>query len=301
MGAIKTLGSQGGRLKCGKRPELVVDVEIRLDKAYKLLKIDRPTKTEIKVVFENRRKQGFLFGRVDVNQRGVLVVFDGRCRTIKGEDRAMAELKDAGSDYPGVSEALAHEVSHVEMWGLTGLDRQPATKLIDEGWARLVEKASEKKSTTIKDLVTLVKKDILQGLVIHSTEYRRCLTIGRPINQKESSGLNGAESTVGMGLLLWVKTTFGNEAMIGLLRDSPWVGKRNDEEFEPVELKPEWENNEQYSSLMMKMKKGEITTEEFPELAYGWESKQSKWALLKATGMKKIKEVKDSFERWIDQ
>ena len=269
-------------IKCEERPELVRVVAKKLDKAYKILGIPEPKLVPTEIIFREVPS----LGQVDVLPAGVQIVCD-------------PVFKTENPNYPKVEVILAHEVGHIGLWGMTGQERQPATRLFDEGWASVVEDTAGDDVESIEQLEQKTKEEVRNGIVNHQEAYERCFEIDKPVTQEEHPKY-GAESTVGGAFLLWVRSKYGNQAMTDLLKNAPWVAKRNDEKFEPVSLQEDWEYNDEYRELVKKVETGEIKPDGFPQAAYDWETKQLSWAILKATGMENVNEVKREFRGWVE-
>ncbi|MFA5828363.1 MAG: hypothetical protein WC841_03335 [Candidatus Shapirobacteria bacterium] len=282
-------------IKCEERPELVSAVSQKLGHAYKLLGIPEPKLLPVSIDFEEIP----YLAKVDVTKIGVRVACDERFRTKEQEDTALVEFRLEGNNFPGTEIVLAHELAHIGLWALTGQERQPPTRLFDEGFANIIENAAE--AEDIEDLELRAREETREMMASHPDAYARCLEIDRPVTQTEAPQLNGVDAVVGRAFLLWARQKGGNQAMIDLLSHSPSATKRNDEEFEPVALKDEWANNEEYNELVEKMISGEIQPEDFPQEAYEWERKQLKWAILKITGAGNMDEVKRKFSEWVEE
>ena len=269
-------------IKCEERPELVGIVTKGLEKAYKILGIPEPKLVPTEIVFREVPS----LGQVDVLPTGIQIVCD-------------PIFKTENPEYPKVEVILTHEFGHIGLWGITGQERQPVTRLFDEGWASVVEDAAGDDVESIEQLEQKTKGEVRNGIVNHPEAYERCLEIDKPVTQEERPKY-AEESTVGGAFLLWVRSKHGNQAMIELLKNTPWVAKRNDEKFESINLKEDWEHNDEYKELVKKVETGEIKPDDFPQAAYDWERKQLSWAILKTTGMKDMNEVKGEFRRWVE-
>lgn len=282
-------------VECPERQKTVDQAIFELNIAFKTLGIDRWKLPEVKIRFVESKNELSL-GRTKVHNDSVELVFDKKFSTPESEIISVKELRDAGSDYPGFKDALKHELGHIAMWDITGLDRQPATRLIDEGWASLLE------HTDTKVPVASSKSAVTQGLKEEPDKYNRCFDFSKPITYEEN--LNGAESVTGRALLLWVFETYGKDKMIELIKKSPSPEKRNDDlsdgETEKADIRPELHDLSQtYNAIWRQNQEGKLKPDEFLEKMTKLEARQFQVALMDITGINNIDEIEEEFKKWL--
>ncbi len=259
---------------------------------------------KVNVVFQPAETMHGL-AQVDVKSTGIDVVFDDRFRTAENEHAYLRELHEAGISFPGVEQTLVHELGHVALWSITGMDRQPATRLVDEGWASLLEHAGKEKNTDMSLLTQETKEDVRRGLAVEHVAYERCFDLRRVVTHEE--GLNAAEYAVGRALLLWIREVYGQEALLDFMRRSISCSRRNadrerDGGFEEAVV--DWsvhgrEAAASYAKLIASSP--ELQPEELQRKALQWEGGQLERALMRATGLQSAEEVKTAFRKWIEQ
>lgn len=282
-------------VECPERQKAVDQAIFELRIAFKTLGIDKWKLPEVKIRFVESKNELSL-GRTRVHDDSVELVFDKRFSTPESEIISVKELRDAGSDYPGFKDALKHELSHIAMWDITGLDRQSATRLIDEGWASMLE------LTDTEVPVASSKQAVTQGLREEPDKYNRCFNFDKPINYEEN--LNGAESVTGRSLLLWVFETYGKDKMIELIKKSPSREKRNDDlsddGAEKADIRPELHGLSQtYNAIWQQNQEGKLKPDEFLEKMTKWEARQFQVALMEITGINNIDEIEEEFKKWL--
>lgn len=209
-----------------ERPEIKRNAQADLKRGFEKLGIKdwRLPKFKIKFVDGGGTPE---LGRTEVTDKDVNLVFDARFATKQGEDKIVGELKARGIDYPGMRKTLTHELAHVSMWSVTKLDRQPAIRLLDEGWARLLEDAGCDEAE-LDEVIRRTKEKVKVGLKEQQVQFERCLNLSSAPTEDEGGELGGAEYEVGEAILLWVREQFGNEKMVELLKKTYSATKRND-------------------------------------------------------------------------
>ncbi|KKW44838.1 MAG: hypothetical protein UY95_C0015G0010 [Parcubacteria group bacterium GW2011_GWA2_56_7] len=130
------------KIECPERQEVADRAIFELKTAFQTLGIENWKLPEIKIQFIESKDEAVL-GRVEVHNGSIEITYDQRFSSPESEATLVKELRQSGKDYPGMQQTLKHELAHVAMWSVTGLQRQPATRLVDEGWASLLENTSE--------------------------------------------------------------------------------------------------------------------------------------------------------------
>lgn len=177
------------------------------------------------------------------------------------------------------------------MWSATKQERQPAIRLLDEGWARLVENASRSDIQSIESLTQEVKTSVLQGLKEDGQNYQRALDFNNPSSQHNYKDINKAESEAGQALLLWIKERHGgNETVINLLKNSPNPLLRNNNNNEDA-----LEFNANFTTNSTKGKSKRNTKKELIK----WEQQQFQKALKSATNLPSLSRVSEEFNKWL--
>ncbi|MFA4827310.1 MAG: hypothetical protein WC596_03640 [Candidatus Shapirobacteria bacterium] len=204
-----------------KSDELIMDtvVKERLDNAKKVLGIDFPIpKVAIKRIDED------FIARTDILSDGSFQASLGN-----GSDQYDPERRIG---------MVVHEVAHIAMWGLTGEVLQPATHLVDEGWAKLIEMASTK--ITVEEIQQEIAGELNTLKTQRPDIYERCSRFDKAVADEEIPNLPDG-MTVGTALVFWIKENYGNEAMVRLLKESPyqikWTGepgKTTDEQLAKI-------------------------------------------------------------------
>lgn len=285
------------RLLCPERQTTVDHAVASVETAFHTIGLTSFDLPEVKIKFVKSREDPVL-GQVNVDKNGVEIAFDKRFSTQEAEARVLAELQREGLDYPGMQQALKHELAHIAMWSITGISRQPATRLIDEGWASLVEDTDDCLPTELS------KQSIQAGLLKNRGSFARCLEFRRPILPEED--LNAAEYQVGKALLLWVHERYGLEKMIELMKKSISSERRNDDfpegAFEPATVDDNIHTTAPaYREIIGLVNQGKISSQEAQKRAKEWEGLQFETALLEVTGLKQVNEVKKQFLAWIEE
>jgi hypothetical protein len=181
----------------------------------------------------------------------------------------------------------------VAMWSVTGLDKQPATRLIDEGWASLASDSHDGPP------IDKIKAAVLSGLQNEPRNFERCLDFSRPVTDGEN--LNSAEYSMGKALLLWVMRKFGKDKMLELIKKSPHAERRS-EAFEPAAIDEKIHKYApEYFKIIKELEAGEISREDAERQAKEWEGKQFSFALSEVTGLKDLDEVRQEFLKWLEE
>ena len=284
------------KIECPERQEVVDQAIFELRTAFQTLGIESWKLPNIKIKFIESEGEAVL-GRVEVHDGSVEITYDKRFSSPESEATLVEKLQQSGKDYPGMQQTLKHELAHVAMWSVTGLQRQPATRLVDEGWASLLENTEESLPTEQSKLA------VKQGLSEEADLFNRCLDFSKPVTFEEN--LNAAEYKTGQALLLWVREKFGKAKMIELIQKSPSLERRNDDlaegEFEPASVdKTIHTTAPEYFKLLKDAKLGNITEAEAIIRAKAWEGGQFEAALLEVTGFQNLDEMKQEFLKWIN-
>lgn len=207
------------RILC-ERKDVAKDAENRLRTAFDRLNIPYPDLPEIEVKFVDSPDRPEL-GRTFVDMRSTQVLFDSRFVTQEQEDALVNKLREGGLEYPGMAQVLTHEAGHIALWSVLGNGKRPATPLLDEGWATLLEEAGSR-----EDFEATLKQRAVEGFFSEPEVFERCLDFRRTILPEEN--LNSAEYIVGATILLWIRETFDNEVMLSALRATSDLAERDD-------------------------------------------------------------------------
>lgn len=282
------------KIICPERQEVVDRAILELKIAFQTLGIDNWKLPEIKVKFMESNEA--ILGRVEMHDGSVEILFDQKFSSPESEAELVQELHQSGKDYPGMQQTLKHELAHVAMWSVTGLQRQPATRLFDEGWASLLENTRESLPYEKSKLA------VSQGLSSEPDSYNRCLDFLKPVSFEEN--LNAAEYVTGQALLLWVYEKFGKTKMIELIQKSPFSEQRYDDTTEgefnsAVIMDGIHTTAPEYFKILHEFKFGNISLQEAQKRAKEWEGKQLEVALIEVTGLQNIEEIRREFLRWI--
>ncbi len=180
----RELHSSSENILCERR-DVARESENRLRVAFERLNIPYPNLPKIEVRFVNSQDRPEL-GRTFVDAQSVQILFDSRFVTQEQEDVLANELKADGLEYPGMAQVLTHEAGHIALWSVLGTGRRPATRLLDEGWATLLEEAGSR-----EDFEMHLKQRAVEGFSSEAELFERCLDFRRAISSEEN--LNGAE------------------------------------------------------------------------------------------------------------
>jgi hypothetical protein len=154
------------------------------------------------------------------------IIFDEKFKTKESQKEFEEVLEYQGWEYPGMERVYKHELAHLVLWSVTKLPQQPVVRLLDEGWATLLEYLGTKEATNVAELTEFIKYKVQTIKSNDSNAYERCMDLEHPVSERFKEDLQGAEYFVGAALLLWVHQTKGLEAMIDLLRKSPSTSRR---------------------------------------------------------------------------
>jgi len=234
------------------------------------------------------------------------IVFDDRFKTKESQKDFEEQIKYEGFEYPGMTRVFKHELAHLAMWSVTGLPHQPAVRIIDEGWATLVEYLGTGEAKTVAELADRLKSKAERIKRETPEVYYRCLDLAHPVSERFREDLNGAEYIIGAALLLWVYELKGLEAMIDLIRKAPSTSRRTSTNLIkiPAALKADLHVGYQsyQKEIVEPLRRGNLTMEEaaaISEFARGWEAAQFRAGLLEITGYSSIEEAGERFESWL--
>jgi len=280
------------KIECPERQELVDQAIFELKQSLANLGIDNWKLPAIKIKF--LQEDEAVLGRVGkVTSEEVEIEYDNKFSSNQHEQELIKELKLKGIDYPGMKETLKHELAHVAMWSVTGLDRQPSTRLLDEGWACLAGDSQDGLP------IAKTKLAVKNGFRNEPESFNRCLDFNRPVTFEEN--LNAAEYSTGQALLLWIMQKFGKDKMVELIQKSPSTERRS-ETFEPAALDEKLHKfAPEYFKLLKELGAGEISREDAEKQAKQWEGKQFSTALLEVTGFQNLDEVRQEFLKWLEE
>lgn len=266
-----------------KTAELVLN---RVKKAFIVLGIPYPKLPEIVVDFRvSDDKKIALLGQTEVKSDDIAIPFDRRLLNREKEKSIVRKMHENGNDYPGVGQALVHEIGHISMWSVAGHDRvSSSTRLLDEGWAALIERAGALKQGSVEDLMTQAKNDVREIIKKDPETYEMFLNLSHtPASGEQVPGSNASEYAIGPAFLLWIYQIKGKEAMTELLRQTPSAGLMG-----PVtEPHPDFQK---YISVNQK--------EATPNTAREWELDRLWKTLLNITGLSSLEEVERKFRKW---
>lgn len=252
--------------------------------AFKLLNIQNWDLPQVEVIFVEEEDEKT--GETQVKNNEVKVIYDKKFITEdENDENSLLNRLKRERGYPGIEQTFKHELAHVAMWSVIEEEQQPAIRLLDEGWASLLEHSSRSDIKSVDNLIQDTKEEIKKDITPELLD--RCLDFDKPVSQYNHEDLNASEYSVGRALLLWIRENYGgNEAMIALLKNSPDPMKRNDDELELNNKFPK----ESIQGL------GE---EESSRVAMAWEREQFQKALLSITGLSSLEEVKAKFIEWL--
>ena len=296
------------KLFCPERMDVAEKAVYDLAQSLALLGVRGWTLPNIKERFVSSERGELEIGKVGrVTDLDVEIVFDEKFRTKEGQQEYERELRLGGIDYPGMEQVFKHELAHVAMWSVTGLKHQAAIRLVDEGWATIVEKLATTEASTVDELVKFIRSEVKMMKNDNSELYLRCLDLEHPVSNLKKEKLDNAEYIVGAALLLWLRETKGEEAMIDLIRKSPSTSRRTSTNTAkvPSDLKPDLHVGYQsyQKGIVSVLRKGSLSAQEMREVsefAYKWEAAQFRAALLDLTGLDSVLEVRERFEKWLN-
>lgn len=281
---------RGVKIECSERQKVVDKAIFELGKSFANLGINNWNLPTVKINFLPTNDDKKVFGRVGrVTKEVVEIDLDERLSSDESEKRLVEKLGLNG----GMKEILKHELGHIALWSVSGQERQSATRLLDEGWATLIENSQE--ALPIQDS----KRIVNEGFEKEPDLYNRCLKFDRPIAEEEN--LNAAEYQVGQALLLWAYQEFGKEKMIELIKKSPFYTKRNEtDSFEPVEINDKiHKHTSEYLKIINEFKENKISKRDAIARMTQWEGKQFSAALMEVTELQNLDEVRAKFLMWV--
>lgn len=274
-----------------------------LGRACERLGIEKWGLPKVNIVFVPAANMHGL-AQVDVRPSGVEIAFDDRLRTAEKEREFVRELHASGVDFPGTEQTLVHELGHIALWSVTGMDRQPATRLVDEGWASLLEHMGKGEKANMSAVIRDTKEEVRKGMAAEPAAYERCCDFRRTVTHEEK--LNAAEYSVGRALLLWIWETYGAQSLITFLQQSlSCTCRKADEEGENFEeAAVDWrihgrEVADSYAKLIVSS--SVLPADELQQKALQWEGEQLERALSKATGLQSVDEVMAAFKKWLEK
>ncbi len=278
-----------------------------LAEALGILGITGWTLPDIKEVFVKSSDDKLELGRVGVvTAITAEMIFDERFKTKESQAEFERELDYYGWDYPGMESVFKHELARLVLWSVTKLPHQPAVRLVDEGWATLLEYLGTKEATNIAELIGFIKYKVQTIKSDNSDVYERCMDLAHPVSERFKEDLGGMEGFFGAGLLLWVYEQLGLEVMIEFLRKSPSTSRRTStmtiKIFSALDPKVHAGYASYQKGIVEPLRRGELTNEEavkISEFARKWEAAQFRSALLEVTGFESIAKVREKFEEWL--
>lgn len=234
------------------------------------------------------------------------IVFDEKFKTKESQKEFEEVLAYQGWEYPGMERVYKHELAHLVLWSVTKLPQQPVVRLLDEGWATLIEYLGTKEATNVAKLIEFIKFKVQSIKSDDRDVYERCLDLEHPVSERVKEDLQGAEYFVGAALLLWIYEVKGLEAMIDLLRKSPSTSRRTSTDrvkiFSALDPKLHVGFSSYQKGIVEPLRRGELTNEEahkISEFARKWEAAQFRSALLEVTNLESIAKVREEFEEWL--
>jgi predicted SprT family Zn-dependent metalloprotease len=235
------------------------------------------------------------------------IVFDEKFKTKELQKEFEEVLSYQGWEYPGMERVYKHELAHLVLWSVTKLPQQPVVRLLDEGWATLVEYLGTKEATNVAELIEFIKFKVQNIKSMDLSLYERCLDLEHPVSERVKEDLQGAEYFVGAALLLWVYEVKGLEAMIDLLRKSPSTSRRTSSDrvkiFSALDPKVHAGFAAYQKGIVEPLRRGELTEEgaiRISEFARKWEAAQFRSALLEVTNFESVAIIREEFEKWLN-
>lgn len=275
-----------------EREESVRSALRQLRHAYQLLEFGTPHIPAVEVRFDGGTDTRLVTGHVEVRGDTVVVLYDARLLN-PADEASVISTNLPGSAYPGVTQTLTHELAHTALWDIINEARCPATRLLDEGWATLVERSglSDVRDTT--DVYERARHDAARVLREQPESFARCMELARPIQGIED--LNGAEYDVGCALLAWVHERGGPSSVRTLLGDARAFMLNG----EGASATPSAGYSTDAAELQGQLARGEVDQATAERLAQGREGRRVEDALLRATGTSTPSELRRAFEAWI--
>ena len=290
------------KVLCAERPEVAEAALRDLAESFRFLgisgwKLPSVTVRFIKSEDQNNPEKG---RTGTITDQGAEIVFDERFAAPESQREFEHDLLMRGLDYPGFRQTLKHEMAHLSLWSVTGLDRQAAVRLVNEGWASLVEQIGTESAPDLESLVSKTRLELKRMKDEDPEIYERCMDLEHPVSQLKDEELNEGEYVVGRALLLWVMEKFGKDRMIELLRKTPTTSRLNSNALIPTATDPAIHaGHDKYRKIVNALESGAATIAETEEKAFLWEAAQFRTALLEVTGLSSIEEVEEELEAWI--
>ncbi len=235
------------------------------------------------------------------------IIFEEKFQTKESQILFEEELRLYGINYPGMESIFKRELAHLVMWSITGLRHQPAIRLIDEGWAVLIQYLGTLDIDSLSKLTTFIKSKLSNIENEYTDSYQRCLDLRHPVSERTKEDLQGVEGFFGAGLLLWIYESQGLEAMIDLIRKSPSTSRRTSTDYMkiPADLRPLIHTG--YTSyqqnVVAPLRRGNLSYAEaqtISDFARHWEAKQFQSAITEITQIPDIQVIINEFEKWIE-
>ncbi len=258
---------------------------------------------------ETKDNQTFELGRLGkVTETEAEIIFDARFKNLESQMLFEEELRLYGINFNGMINSFKRQLAHIVIWSITGLRHQPAIRLIDQGWATLIEYLGTENNTSPIKLIQSIKIKLLAIKQNLPDYYQRCLDLKHPVSDRVKENLLDVESFMGAGLLLWIYETKNLEAMIDLIRKSPSTSRRTSTDYMkiPADLRPLIHTG--YTSyqenIVTFLRRGNLTYEEaqaISNFARHWEAEQFQSALTTITQISDIQIIIDKFKKWIEE
>jgi len=297
------------KLICPMRMDVAERAVFDLAESLRILGITGWTLPSIKEKFVESGDDRLELGRVGVvTAIDAEIIFDEKFKTKELQKEFEDVWAFQGWEYPGMERVFKHELAHLVLWSVTKLPQQPVVRLLDEGWATLIEYLGTKEATSVAELIEFIKYKVHSIKSDNSDVYERCLDFQHPVSERFKEELGGAEYFVGAALLLWVHQKFGLDAMIDLLRKSPSTSRRTSTEtmkiFSALDPKIHAGFASYQKGIVEPLRRGELTEEEairISEFARKWEAAQFRSALLEVTNFESVAKVREEFEGWLSE
>lgn len=236
------------------------------------------------------------------------IIFDARFKNQESQMLFEEELRLYGIDFNGMASSFKRQLAHLVMWSVTGLRHQPAVRLIDQGWATLIEHLGTENISSISKLIQFIKIKLLSIKNNRPDHYHRCLDLYHPVSERIKEDLQDDEGFIGAGLLLWIYESQGLEAMIDLIRKSPSTSRRTSTDYMkiPADLRPLIHTG--YTSyqqnVVAPLRRGNLSYAEaqtISDFARRWEAEQFQSAITEITQIPDVQVIINEFEKWIEE
>ncbi|MDF1496466.1 MAG: hypothetical protein P1P90_00210 [Patescibacteria group bacterium] len=296
------------KLICPMRMDVAERAVFELAESLRILGIGGWTLPNIKEKFVESSDDKLELGRIGmVTVPEAEIIFDEKFKTKESQKEFEEVLDEQGWEYPGMERVYKHELAHLALWSVTKLPQQPVVRLLDEGWATLIEYLGTKEATNVAELSRRLRIKV-KGLNEEMPDvYERCLDLEHPVSERVKEDLQGAEYFVGAALLLWIYEVKGLEAMIDLLRKSPSTSRRTSTDrvkiFSALDPKVHAGFAAYQKGIVEPLRRGELTEEEairISEFARKWEAAQFRSALLEVTNFESVAKIREEFEEWLN-